>query len=124
MEGLLLSSRSSINVGHIHDPNELAKQNETQRLRDRNYGCQERWGRLGGGTVRELETDVYKLLYLKWITKKNNKVDNQEGPTVPLGERCSVICGSLRGRGVRGEGLHVYVWLSPFTVLLKLSHLC
>lgn len=42
------------------------------RLRDRNHGCQERWGRLGEGTVRELETDVYKLLYLKWITKNNN----------------------------------------------------
>ena len=98
-----MSSRSSISVGYIHDPNELAKQNETQRLRDRNCGCQERWGRLGEGTVRESETDVCRLLYLKWITKKNNEVDNQEGPTVPHRERCSVTCGSLRGRGVRGR---------------------
>lgn len=28
-------------------------------------------GGWGEGTVRELETDVYKLLYLKWITRKD-----------------------------------------------------
>ena len=35
---------------------------------------------------------------------------------------CSVLLdGSLDGRGVWGEWIHVCVWLSPFTVHLKLS---
>ena len=51
--------------------NLLTKGKETHRLRDRTYGCWERWGRdWGEGTARELETDVHTLLYLKWITKK------------------------------------------------------
>ena len=32
-----------------------------------------------------------------------------------------MLHGSLDGRGVGGEWIHVYVWLSPFTVRLKLS---
>ena len=32
----------------------------------------------------------------------------------------SVLRGSLDGRVFAGEGLLVYVWLSPFAVLLKL----
>ena len=35
---------------------------------------------------------------------------------------CSVLLdGSLDGRGVWGEWIHVCMWLSPFTVHLKLS---
>ena len=43
---------------------------------------------LQGGRVRESGMDMYTLLYLKWITKKQNKtkqknkMDNQQGPTV------------------------------------------
>ena len=38
---------------------------------------------------------------------------------------CTVLGGSLDGRGGLGEnGLHVYVWLSPFTAHLKLAHHC
>ena len=36
----------------------------------------------------------------------------------------SMLCGSLEERGVWGEWLLVYVWLSPFTVYLKLSQCC
>ena len=36
-------------------------------------------------------------------------------------ELYSMLCASLDGRGVvGGEWIHVYVWLSPFTVHLKL----
>ena len=35
-----------------------------------------------------------------------------------------MLCGSLEERGVWGEWLLVYVWLSPFTVYLKLSQCC
>ena len=33
-------------------------------------------------------------------------------------------CGSLDGRGFRGEWIHVCGWLSPFTVHLKLPERC
>ena len=36
-------------------------------------------------------------------------------------ELCSILCGSLDRRRVRGEWIHVHVWPSPFTVPLKLS---
>ena len=37
-------------------------------------------------------------------------------------KHCSMLCGSLDGRGVWEEWIHV--WLSPFTVHLKLSQHC
>ena len=62
--------------------------------------------------------------------KNNNKMDNR-GPAKSHRELCSILCGSLDGRGVRGRmdtGIQVsrygYVSLSPFTVLLKLSQHC
>ena len=36
-------------------------------------------------------------------------------------ELCSMLCGSLRERGLGEEWIHVYVWLSPLAVHLKLS---
>jgi len=36
----------------------------------------------------------------------------------------SVLCGSLDGRGVWGEWMHVYERLSPFAVHLKLLQHC
>ena len=40
-------------------------------------------------------------------------------------ELYSMLCGSLDGRGILGgEQIHVYVWLSPFAVYLKLSQHC
>ena len=49
------------------------------------------------------------------------KVDNQQGPTVWHKELCSMLCGSLDGRGVWGR-IQAYVWLSSFAVHLKPSH--
>ena len=46
-------------------------------------------------------------------------MDNQqETPVWHVGLH-SVLCGSVEGRGVGEERMHVYVWLSPFAVHLK-----
>ena len=48
-------------------------------------------------------------------------VDNQQGPSV----QHMVLCLMLRGRlGFGREGIHEYVWLSPFDIHLKLSQHC
>ena len=46
-----------------------AKQKQTRRLRERTCGYQDEG--LEEGTVREFGTDMYTLLYLKWITNKD-----------------------------------------------------
>ena len=48
------------------------------------------------------------------------KMDDQQGPTVQPRELCSVLRGSLDGREVWREWIHVYVGLSPFAVHPKL----
>ena len=48
------------------------------------------------------------------------KTDNQRGPTIQRRERCSMLCGSQDGGEFGGEWIHVYGWLSPFAVHLKL----
>ena len=45
--------------------NSITKQKDTHRLRERTYGCQ------GKRIVREIEMDMYILLYSKWITNKD-----------------------------------------------------
>ena len=52
--------------------------------------------------------DVYTLLYLKWITNKD-LLYNAWNST-----QCYVA--AWMGREFRGEWIHVYAWLSPFTV--------
>ena len=52
------------------------------------------------------------------------KMDNQQGPAVQAMEFCSILGGSLDGRGVWGECIHVYEWLSSFSVHQKLSQHC
>ena len=78
-----------------NDANELTKQKETHRLRKRTCGFQEE------GIVRECGRDTYTLLYLKWITNKVHSTWN------------SAKCW--------GRMMHVYVWLSSFTVHVKPS---
>ena len=60
--------------------------------------------------VREFWMDMYTLLYLKWIANE----DLLYSP--------GMLWGSLDGKGVWGEWIHVYMWLGPFAVHLKLSH--
>ena len=50
-------------------------------------GGGEGWGE---GIVKEFGMDIYTLLYLKWITNKHV-------------ELCSMLCGSLDGKGVWGR---------------------
>ena len=46
--------------------------------------------------IQECGMDMYTLLYLKWITNKDLQ-------SVWHRKLCSIFCGSLDGRGVRGR---------------------
>ena len=83
---------------------------ETQRLREQIYGCC--WQGRMGGCQGIWGGHVHSAIF---------RIDNQQGPTVYHRELCSVVCGSLERREFGGEWIHAYVWLSPFTVHLKLS---
>ena len=56
---------------------------------------------------RHVHTDIFKA-------------DSQQGPTVEHRELCSMLPGNLDRGEFGGEWIHVYVWLSPFAVRLKL----
>ena len=60
--------------------------------------------------------DIYTLLYLKWIT--NRDLLHSSGNSA----QC-YVAAPMGGQFV-GECIHVYVWLSPFAVHLKLSQHC
>ena len=83
---------------------------KTHRTRKRIYGCQ------GEGIVREFGMDMYILLYLKWITNRD----------LLYGTWNSAECyvAAWMGGEISGERIHVYIWLSPFAVHLKLSQHC
>ena len=70
----------------------------------------------GEGIVREFGINTYTLLYLKWITNKDLLYSTWN----------SVQCyaAAWMGGEFGGEWIHVYVWLSPFLVHLKLSQHC
>ena len=68
------------------------------------------------GIVREFEMDLYTLLYLRWITNKDLLYSKWNSA------QC-YVAGWMGGR-FGGEWIHVYVWLSPFDVHLKLSQPC
>ena len=57
---------------------------------------------------------MYTLLYLKWITNKD-LLDSTSNSA-----QCYVLAWMEEGLG--GEWIHVYVWLSPFIVHLKLQY--
>ena len=70
----------------------------------------------GEGVVREFGMDRYTLLYLKWITNKD----------LPYSTWNSAQCcvAAWMGGEFGGKLIHVYMWLSSFTVHLKLSQHC
>ena len=68
--------------------------------------------RMGERIVREFRMDIFTLLYLKWTT--NNHILYSTWNSV----QC-YVAAQIGGES-GGEWLHVYVWLSPFTVHLKL----
>ena len=88
--------------------NELAYKTETDSENElmvvRREECRE-------GIVKEFGTDTHSLLYLKWINK--DLLCSTGNST-----RCYMVAwpGGEFGR----EWIHVCVWLSPFTVHLKL----
>ena len=60
----------------------------------------------------EFGMDMYTLLYLKCITSKDLLYSTRNSA------QCCVA--AWMGREFGGEWIHVYVWLSPFAVHLKL----
>ena len=69
-----------------------------------------------GGKDREFGINTYTLLYLKWIT---NKI-----PQYSTGNSAQYYVAVWMGEEFGGKWIRVYVWLSPFAVLLKLSRYC
>ena len=65
------------------------------------------------GTVREFGMDMYTLLYLKWITNED-LLDS-------TGNSAQCYVAAWVGGESGGEWIHVYIWLSPLAVQLKLS---
>ena len=59
---------------------------------------------------------MYTLLYPKWITNKHLLYNTG------ISAQCCVA--AWMGGEFGGEWIHVYVWLSPFTVHLKLPQRC
>ena len=70
----------------------------------------------GEGIFREFGINTSTLLCLKWITNKDLLY------TTGNSAQCSVA--AWLGGNFGGEWIHVYRWLSPFTVHLKLSQHC
>ena len=68
-------------------------------------------GRVGEGIVREFGMDI--LLYLKWTTNK--------ALLYSTGNPAQCYVAAWMGGEFWGEWIHMYIWLSPFTVHLKLS---
>ena len=69
----------------------------------------------GEGIVREFGMDMRTLLCLRRIISKDllyNTRNSAQG-----------FVAAWMGGQFGGEWIHVYVWLSPFTVHLKLSRL-
>ena len=70
----------------------------------------------GVGIVREFGMEMCTLLYLKWVTNKVLLCSTENSA------QCYVA--AWMGGEFGGEWIHVYLWLSPFTVHLKLSQHC
>ena len=60
--------------------------------------------------------DMYTLLYLTWITNKDLLSSTWSSVQCYVASWMEGQCG--------GERTHVYIWLSPFPVHLKLSQHC
>ena len=97
-----------------NDTNELTyktgRESQTWKTNLRLQG----WGR--EGIVRDFGKVMYTLLCLKWITNKDLLYFT--------GNSAQCYVAAWMGEGFGGEWIHVYVWLSPFAVHLKLSQNC
>ena len=68
------------------------------------------------GTVRDLGTDMYTLLYLEWVTKKDLLYST--------GNSVQCYVAARVGGDFGGDWIHEYIWLSTSAVYLKLSQHC
>ena len=68
------------------------------------------------GRDSEFGMDMYTLLYFKWMTNKDLLYST--------GNSAQCYMAAWMGGEFGGEWIYVYVWLSPFTVYLKLSQHC
>ena len=101
--------------------NLFTKQKQTHRLREQIYGC---WGKYRRSIAREFEMDGYTLLRLsaslniclKWMVGRDLLCST--------GNSAQCYVADWMGGEFGKEWMHVYVWLSPFAVYLKLSQHC
>jgi len=85
-----ITHKKELRINQRNDTNVITNQKQTHR--EGNYDSQgEGWKE---GRVRKFGTDMYTLLYLKWITSKDLLLDR---------ELFLMFCGSLDGRGVQGR---------------------
>ena len=93
----------------INDTNELTYETE------RDSQTINLWflGVVGGEIVREFGKVMHTLLYSKRITNKD--------VLYSTGNSAQYYMTAWMGGGFGGKWIHVYVWLSPFAVHLKLS---
>ena len=68
------------------------------------------------GRDSEFGMDMYTLLCFKWMTNKDLLYST--------GNSAQCYMAAWMGGEFGGEWIYVYVWLSPFTVYLKLSQHC
>ena len=66
------------------------------------------------GVGRDFGKVTYTLLYLKWITNKDLLYSPWNSA------QCYVL--AWMGGELGGRWIHIYVWLGPFVVHLKLQH--
>ena len=94
----------------------LISEQVMHRFRQQTYGCQGQGEGSGEGIVREFGMDMYTWLYLQCITNKDLLYSMWDS-----GQCC---VAAWMGGEFGGEWIYVPVWLSSFTVYLKLSQHC
>ena len=98
------------------------------------------WGALEGFCARGADmTDALKIFFIfqmnLWLPEEGIvwdgqvhtatfKMDHHQGPTCTTGNSAQCSGPAWMGGESGGEWIHVYVWLSPFSVHLKLSQHC
>ena len=82
---------------------------ENELMVTRGKGCKE-------GIVREFGMGMYTLIYLKWKTNKDLLYSK--------GNSAQYYMPVWMGWEFGGVWIHVYIWLSSFTVHVKLSQHC
>ena len=73
-----------------------------------------------------MRVDAFKSVLEFWMDIHTGifKMDNQQGPPGGTGNSAQCYVAAWMGEGFWGEWIHIYVWVSPFTVHLKLSQHC